>query len=245
MGVLSRTLQAVQRLIDGEEPGADDEDRPQLGTSKRALHLLSVTSGSAKYQVVAETGDRAVTSLRLAGRAIEAPGDHEPTGALLSALEDLSAVAARLECEIEFRLPGHNGAVLAVIGPRTFDELARNAFIKGHSSVLGRIERVGGATKMHCGLRLPSQPDRMIVCRVRDGSLVRELGQHVYQTVVVSGEVTWLRNGMLVRTVVIEGVSLARKKSLVETANLLRKSVRGAWDRIQDPDKYLDELRRS
>lgn len=245
MRSLSRTLQAVQRLIEGDQPESDSETsrsspaEPELG----GLHLLSVTSGSAAYAVAADSADVAVGALRVAGSAIDAPAAADWTQPLLSAIEDLSAVARSLGCEIEFREPGRAGHVLARIGPETFQVVSSTAFVSGESSVIGKVERVGGATEMHCGLRVPAQPDRMVICRVDGAELVRELGRYVYQSVIVTGTVTWLRAGWRIRHIHVKSVSPVKQGSIQATLQAMREIGGKEWAEIDDPDRFIMEMR--
>ncbi len=245
MRALSRALQAVQRLIEGDQPESAEEGESAPGHDQThgSLHLLSVTSGSAKYGVAADDSAIAVAALRLAGGAIDAPGTADWTQPLLSAIEDLSGVARTLGCTIEFRHPGKSGAVLATIKPETFGLVSSTAFVTGESSVIGTVERVGGATEMHCGLRVPSQPDRMVICRVDNAELVRELGKYVYQPVIVSGPVTWLRAGWRIRHVHVRSVSPAKRASVQQTLAEMRRIGGSDWARIDDPDRFIMEMR--
>jgi hypothetical protein len=71
LATLSRALTAVQRLSLGEDPRVDEEIE-----GDGSLRLIDVKRGSAAFPCVSQTPDRAVTNLRLAGRALASDDDE-------------------------------------------------------------------------------------------------------------------------------------------------------------------------
>src|SRR5262245_13269624 len=128
MRVLTRTLDAVQRLMDySDQPDAaidfDEQDRPEPPPEISTLHLIDVVSKSAGYKVAAEDSARVRRALKFTGRVIAHPHETEWNSGMLYPIEDLSDIARKLECVIEFREPGSNGEVLATVRPETYRDV--------------------------------------------------------------------------------------------------------------------------
>lgn len=241
MRALTRALNAVQRLM---EPTVDEQsegEHEQKGHA--ALHLVKVMSGSARYGVSADDPVRTIKTLTHAGIAMENPNAQEWDLDLLSPLEALSDVARSLMCSIEFKECGKNGKVFATFDSDSYSSLAATAFVVGESSVYGYLERVGGATEQRCGLRLPSQPSRMIYCTVETEDLVRKLGTHIYENVQVSGTVTWLRKAWRVKTVHVKDFEPSKTGSILETLDRIYEAGGKVWDDVDDPDSLIAEMR--
>lgn len=252
MRMLARVLQAVERLVTDRDT-VDSESGALVAVvpSAAELHLLQVIKGSAVYRVAADQRHQVVDALKRTGDSLESPSESEWSWGQLSAIEELSAIARSLNCEIQFLRDGGKAtgpaSVLARIQPQTYSHLAEGAFVRGHSTAIARVERVGGATEMRCGVRLASQPDRMVFCDVATPDLVRELGRSVYQRVVLTGQFTWVRSSWRVRHINVEGAhplnldTDRRREALQE----LRQLAGPAWRKIPDPSAFIAKLRMS
>ncbi|GMU24725.1 MAG: hypothetical protein AMXMBFR13_47970 [Phycisphaerae bacterium] len=238
--VLARALSAVQRLVSEEE---DQEEQVHENVSRTDLHLLDVKRGSATYPVYAERQEEVLARLKLTGQILAAPERADEVPATLSPVEDLSAIARSLGCEIEFKLPGKDSQVLARITPVSYESIVGTVFVSGDTTIAGRVERVGGATELHCGLRVHQQPERMLICRVESTEVARELGQHLYENVVVDGTATWYRRNWRLRSFSIRSVHQVKRRSLVDGIRALRAAGGSAWDSIEDPKQFLHEVR--
>ena len=251
MRTLARLMQAIERLVD---PFDDDPADPLLrakavgsedeaNVREKYLRLLAVTSGSAAYSVAAFDRRTVTSRLKLAGRAIERPDAAEWTGPLLSSIQELSEIAKARGCTIELHRDRADGEVLATIGPETYSRVAKSALVEGFASIPARIERVGGATEMHCGIRLPDQPRKMVICRVDGAPLIRDLGQCIYQEVVLSGQATWFRHDHRLRTMVISEVDRPAPGTLLEALQRIHDVGGHAWDSVADPESSIAEMR--
>jgi len=239
-------LNAVQRLIertDREDSEAEGEAAEE--ETKQPLHLLTVRPGSAVYGVSSVDGPAAVQTLADAAKSLKDPDHADWNPAILSSIEDMSAVAKSLNCIIEFSRPGENGEIIAKVTPASYDDLSKSAFAYGEGSVSGYLERVGGATKQHCGIRIPDQPSKMVICRVATDDLIRELGQHVYQNVHVSGTVTWLRRSWRVKSIYVKAFEPFKGGSILEALQRIYKAGGKDWDNVADPDALIAEMRGS
>lgn len=246
MRVLARTLQAAERMIDGRdlEEGASEISDPAAVN----LNLLDVKKGSARYPVAAARRDYAIASLAATGEGIRAPLSHEWSEGSLGAIEELSQIARSFGYSIEFRAIGPakqwlDWDVLARIGPATYAEIAVGAFVRGDSSAVGRVERVGGATQMRCSVRLQARPDRLVYCSVDSPELVRKLGACVYQDVTLTGNFTWLRPSWRVRHIDIRSVVPLNPDQRAASLEKLRQLASKSWGSIKDPTAFVAELR--
>ncbi|QYK47377.1 MAG: hypothetical protein KF838_11370 [Phycisphaeraceae bacterium] len=250
---LSRVLDAVQRLLDqseyvevlsGEPRTQDDNEAPGDG---KTIRLLDVKKGSAAYPIAIGNVKPALKLIRDTGNGIENPAESDWTSPTLSALEELSGVAKSLGCQIEFVLPGdksrRHGDVLATITPSTYHNVQQSAFVEGDTKIYATVERVGGATTMHCGVRLINQPSKMVICQVRQESLIRDLGQWIYQEVSLIGRATWLRRGYEVVGFVIESVEPPKTGSIMDALRRIHAAGGSGWDDVADPDAEIAELR--
>jgi len=250
---LTRTLDAVQRLLDqgddlsGDTLEVDGEQDSEDSQLKVGLQLLDVKSSSAAYKVASSEPTQTLQALKIFGKSLEDPENALWGAAAISSIKDLSDVAKALGCEIEFRLPGKGrdyGDILARVQPTTFTEVSARAFISGRTSVYAKIERVGGATEMHCGIRLPDHPRKMVICHVVNRDLVRQLGQLMYEHVTVSGVATWIRSGWRLKTINIDSFEPPKKGSILETLRRVHKAGGHGWDKVINPDAEIAEMRK-
>ncbi|MBN4058969.1 hypothetical protein JYU10_00700 [bacterium AH-315-J04] len=250
MRKLVTVLQAVQRLIEHKDDSDDTLDTTDVQRESGAiLHLLKVRSGSAAYEVAAPNQDDTLKLLREVSAGIDRPETADWLDSTLSSVKDISDVAKSLGCNIEFCEPRQDRSykgVVAKITPTTFSEIEGNAYIKASTSIHAKIVRVGGATQMHCGIRPANNlRQKMIICRVTSKDLVRELGQYIYQNVILNGQATWLRHNWRLKHMVIQSIEPPKSGSILEALRLSGKAGRNAWDNIDDPDGYLAEIRGS
>lgn len=243
---LSRVLDAVQRLVEqADEPEPGVETSQEKLESASALRLLDVRTSSAAYRVAAPKPENALRVLRVTGKNIESPAENDWSAATLSSLKELSEVARSLGCQIEFRLPGdgrHAGDVIAKVGPETSEVVEASAFISGPTSVYATIQRVGGATEMHCGVYLHDQ-QRMVICRVNSEELVRDLGHYIYKDVFLTGQATWLRHNFELKRLTINSFEPPKTGSILDALRRIRDAGGDAWDRVRNPDAAISEMR--
>lgn len=235
---LGRLLAAVQRLID------PDRDlvlplRNQGEASK--VHLMGVRKGSAIYRCTADSPEPVLQKLHLAGERIVSPDSHSLDSGFLGSIEELSEAAKSLGCVIEILDPSRRGlvSVLARIEPQTYSLVSASAFITGFTTVAAKIERVGGATEMHCGIRVSNQPRRMVICGITDESLVRKLGQYIYQDVLLEGHARWIRSSMELKRLDITGMRQMPGGSMLDCLERIRDAGGNAWDKIPDISEVL------
>lgn len=247
MRALARALYAVQRLMEpgDEELQAEDKGEEELAVGTAPLHLIDVVSRSAAYSVSAYDPGQAIATLERTGQILRSPDAEEWEPEVLAPIEELSGIAKSLHCTIEFKKPGKDGAILATITPQSYGTLAMTAFMEGETSVYGFLERVGGATEQRCGLRLPTQPRRMIYCTVHTEEMVRKLGEHIYENILVSGTVTWFRSNGRVKHILVNNFETSKRGSILQALDRIYEAGGKAWDEVEDPEGLIAETRGS
>ena len=249
MRSLGRVLAAVQRLVDQRDDLVDGEESDELSEPQfeepRTLRLLSVTSGSAGYAVGAVNRPMTLAVLADTGRSILQPDKADWHPSTISSLDELSQIAKQLSCIIEFRHPkvGRNyGDVLASITPDTYAMVRSRAFRYGRTSVVGRLERVGGATAAKCGVHVQGR-SRMLFCNVVGGDLTRELGKYIYTNVLLSGEAVWYRFNDQLKSLTVSSFSPTKTDSFADVARIVSDAGGNAWDSVRDPDELIRQMR--
>jgi hypothetical protein len=246
---LAHVLEALQRLVDQKDSEEEEQDIPSeisAADAKQGMRLIGLKDTSAAYAVSAPDRELALTCLKNTGQSIKRPELAQWTPATISSIKELSEIAKSLGCEIEFRQPGQGrvlGDVIATIRPSTYQSITGFAFIYGETSVFGKIERVGGATEMHCGLRLPDHPKRMVICRVVGEELVRELGQYMYQYVMVNGRATWVKHNKRLKHLEIRSFERPKTGSIRAALDAIYDAGGDAWDAVDDPAALISEIR--
>ena len=122
--------------------------------------------------------------------------------------------------------------------------VSKSVFVSGETTLIGRVQRVGGATKMRCALRVEGI-ERLLFCDVASQEVSRQLGAKIYQEVEARGIAKWFQRSWTVFEFRIESIGDApARKPLREALEALRQAGGKAWESVEDPEGLLQELRR-
>jgi hypothetical protein len=237
---VAATLSAVRRLAAGEIAGDEDED--DWENTADAVRLVDVIRGSAVFRFVGPSPAVAIAHIKETGEVLKNPNNLGPSEYVLRPVKDLSAIARALECPIVLREPGRGGAVLATITGDSYGLISKSLLLDGDTSIAGRVMRVGGATEIRCGLRVAFQ-SRMLFCRVATADVARKLGDFLYQQVVVRGKAQWLKSSMRIFSFKVEDVYQPKSESILQSLGAIWEAGLKDWEKIEDPDAYLQEIR--
>jgi hypothetical protein len=151
---VSDALSAVQDLAAGRDPFETSHVPPEKGTS-----LVDVRSGSAVYRIVSRSPAEALQNLRHVGSLLAPNVGMELEGdgliAALRPIEALSLVSRSLGCQVEVAVA--SGPSLFTVGRDDFRRISSQLLLRGETTVVGTVERVGGATGMRCLMRVPNR----------------------------------------------------------------------------------------
>jgi len=237
----SDALSAVQDLASGRDP-FETPHVPQ----ERSIGLLNVRRGSVVYSCISRAPEEAKANLcrvaAMLSSACEQEMEEDGLVAALRPIESLSTVARSIGCQVEVALVNHQQSPLFVIGEDAFQQLSNRLLLRGETTVVGRVERVGGATSMRCLLRVPGRR-RGLYCNVANKQLVRRLGQHLYEQVAATGTAIWIHRTWRIYRFTIRDFTQPQLGDPDEAMRELHNAGLKAWDEIENPDAFIEELR--
>ncbi|HUY32609.1 MAG TPA: hypothetical protein VMV69_07480 [Pirellulales bacterium] len=238
---VSDSLSAVQDLASGRDSFETSHVPPEKG-----IGLTEVRSGSAVYYCVSRAPDEAKVNLTRIGALLSASDDHELAEdglvAALRPIQLLSDVARGVKCRVEVALFDEQRSPLFAIGEDAFDKISSRLLLKGDTSVVGTVERVGGATRMRCLLRVPGRR-KLLYCDLETKELVRRLGQHLYEQIAASGTAVWIHRSWRIYQFTIRDFNQPKLGNPDDSLRELRNAGLNAWDQVSDPEGFMREIR--
>jgi hypothetical protein len=238
---VSDALSAVQDLASARDSFEETQVSPE-----KSIRLLAVRRGSATYQCLARAPREAIANLvRVAAILASLDDEHENEDGLVAAfrpLKSLCDVAGSVGCSLQVRLVGRETKELFTVQKEDYQRISDRLFMTGETTVVGVVERVGGATGMRCLLRVPGRT-RLLYCDVESEDLVRRLGQHLYEQIAATGTATWIHRSWRIHEFKIKDFTQPRLGNLIEALTELRNAGLSAWDDITDPETFIQGLR--
>jgi hypothetical protein len=235
-------LSAVQDLASGRDPFETAHVPPE-----KTIGLVGVKPGSAIYSCIARAPEEARANLRRIGFLLSDPIAASSNGDILVAalrpIESLSLLAKNMNCRLDVLLTnGAESVSLFAIGEDAYRQMSKNLLLRGDTTIVGRIERAGGATEMRCALRIPGR-HRLLYCDVQSRDLVRRLGQHLYEDIAAIGTAEWIHRTWRIYRFTIRDFTQPRLGDPTEAIAELRGAGLSAWDQVADPEALIRELR--
>lgn len=238
---VSDALSAVQDLASGRDPFEQQQVPPEKG-----IRLVDVGRGSAVYYCLSRAPDNALLNLSRVGALLSAPEDQQTNGddliTALRPIQSLSEVAKSVGCRVEVTAKGHRRRPLFVVQKDDFQRISSSLFTTGETTVVGTVKRVGGATALRCLMRSTGR-HHILYCNVKDKDLARRLGQHLYEQVAATGTARWIHRSWKLYEFTINDFTQPRLGDPATAIEALRRAGLGAWDQIEDPESYIQELR--
>ncbi len=236
---LADLMDAVRHLAWGT---TQDEAELSLGEEaeprRPEVAVVSIVRTSAAYRCAIEGAQSRLQHLRLVGERIESKRLDDQTVAAFEPLRELHRICKSLNSSVELR-DGKSGDVLARVRPQDdLSDLLTGLVSEGSASVIGTVERIGGATKPRVAIRVPPQ-QKLLFCGVRNRQLAQELGGLVYQAAELSGQGTWLVSNQRLLNFTVEQFRRLPSTPLAEGFAKLRARQRNPWDNIPDPEAFL------
>ena len=231
--------QAIRRLIMNQVV-EEETNKEDFGVDQPdSLRILDVKNGSAKF-VFALPAPSVYQRLDQIGAYIRDPNviHDDFVESVFSSIRSLSELARKLHCKI--RLSTNATQSIAEFNSHTFEQISAGRIVFGLTALIGRVERVGGASAQHCAMRISGR-SRLLIAKVSSEELVRELGQLLYKQAAVEGNATWVGNRWYLTDFEILSVKEHKPGKFNEALALLRTASGNAWDSIPDVAEYLSD----
>jgi hypothetical protein len=239
LNYLAETLSAVQKLVKGQVPIIDDEEDAGAGI----LRLLKINRGSARYLCTAptEVPEAIQERLKLVDSTFSDPDLIVQHEYVLKPLATLSRVSAALQCTVEIKIPDSR-ELLVSVDSGTYDQVTKTIFIHGNTSITGRLEGVGGATRYTCKVRVPFQ-SHLFYCEVSSESVIQKMAGHLFSNVTLFGQATWFRGSWKLHRFKVEAVQDIKQMTYDDIINGFKKI--GVSEEISslNIDKFMQEQR--
>jgi len=244
LGNVTDALKAVQDLASGRDSFLLRQVDPE-----QAIGLLDIKRGSATFRCLSRSPKDAVKNLNRVARLLSnghlGSASDDLLVALLRPIESLSIISKAVGSPLEVRWPGERHP-LFVVQERDFERLSARLLMEGETTVTGTVKRVGGVTGVRCVLGIPGRA-RSLYCDVKDNrkrELIRRLGQCLYQEILAQGTAVWVHSSWRIFKFTIVDFSQPKLGNASAAIKELREAGLDAWDKIEDPEAYLREMRK-
>lgn len=236
---VSDALAAVQDLASGRDPFVTAKVDPQ-----KAINLVEVRGGSAIYSCVSHAPEEAMTNLIRVGAMLAATAEVHDNAliSVLKPIERLSEVARTLGCRLEVISSDPHAEPLLVVEDQSYERISEKVLVRGDATVIGQVERAGGATEMRCLLRVPGRR-HLLYCGVRSKELVQRLGQHLYERIAAVGTAVWIQRTWYIYEFTINDFSQPSIGNARDAIERLRSAGLSDWDQVEDPEAAIRGLR--
>jgi hypothetical protein len=242
---LSTAFIAVKSLATGlpldSEVGIEIEQSHHLPKHAEEISLLPSNRGTTEYLFVGGNRNQAIQSLAEVGKILQDPNLIGERDSIFAPVEHLSNIAKNYSCVITVSEVSRARQTLATIHQDSYRALCDQLFIKGGTSITGRVERVGGSVEMNCALRVDFQ-QKLLICEVASTSVLAALGANIHQEVMVEGQATWFKNNFKILRFSIENASAKKRRDIVEALEELRTLTGPVWESLPPVKEYLAQV---
>lgn len=240
---MNDALSAIQDIAGGRNPF----EEPKV-PFERGIGLIDVKRGSAVYSCLSRSPDVALNNLDRIGSILSesnlriAKEDEADLANSLPSIRSLSQIAKSVGCKVVVTAIGRKRLPLVVVDETDYARLSDRMLVKGETTIVGKVVRAGGATEMRCLLRVPGRR-RILYCNVKGKELVRRLGQRLYETIAATGTAVWMHRSWWIHEFTISDFSVPQLGETTNVIEELREAGLSAWDSVDDPSQYIQELR--
>lgn len=212
--------------------------RPKGSPHEQLIALTQIREGSD--ELVFETDQ--VTHV-FAHTVITALSSGDLTNIPLSSaapLRDLWRKSSARAWTLEVTTKNNGLSASAVISPE--NELFASQALRGKTSLVTRVIRVGGESDPTARLRLPN--GESLTAHIATQELSQALAAHLYRWVQVQGEAQWTGDSPVLDSFRVTDIGpyAERDSDPVQSLNDLAVASGGFWDKI-DPAQYVRDLR--
>lgn len=236
LGIRSRELANIISAFEGAVAELVARQHPTLRVETIAVSLVDVRDASLGLTFDSDLGELVYPAGLKLATVIEHRQWSELPIASLKHVRKLLDVTKRWRCTAELRTVHNDITALAVLSPDI--DIPDTATLYGKTTLIGDVKWVGGAEPR---VMFTTVHGETLYCDV-DEQLAKELAQHLYETVQLTGLVQWNFETLEVMEFEItEFVThVGRPKASFEA---LRERFGDYFDDIDDVDSWADNVR--
>jgi hypothetical protein len=202
--------------------------------------LVEVHRGSNGLRFRSSYMSRALAAFAALGAAVQEKQYEDLTDTQRDALRGIQSVGEKYNSPTQLR-SGEDSEeeLLGVL--ETDDVIPEAETVKGHTTVYGTVERVGGKTKPKVHVRI-GEGEKIIVEVGEERA--RDLAGHLYDDVYLEGEAVWLMESGKIESFELEKIIESDTGGLSEGLNKLSEVVGEDYDNV-DPIEFTRRIRGS
>jgi hypothetical protein len=234
---LTDLLLAVERAVVKTarqvEPGLDEDET--------VVSLVDIGEGSTRLRF-ATSVDAVTTAFGLLTQAIAERSFSEIPAPAIDALQEIHKYAQDSEAVVAFYTgePGHFVRV-AEIRPDLDLNFPLIDVVRGTTVIYGKLTRVGGNPPK---ARLKLLNNEAISCFVSE-KLAKRIGNRLYEVIGLTGEARWDADDYSLLSFRAADIAAYEEAPLTQAIRELRDASPTAWQHVENPDAFIEELRGS
>lgn len=203
------------------------------------IGLVDVNEGSARFSFSASKPEIILAAFLVVSSAISS-GDYAklPSNSINS-LKKISDFTKRRNCSVEFALSSELDKPTARITAETIINIPESHYVSGETSLIGRIERVGGV-KPKVTIRMAD--DLLLYCEI-DEHFAKTLGQNLYKEVAFKGTAKWLLEDNTIVSFDIHEILSYKNSSIKDGIDELSHLIGRYWSDTKDVVSTVTKLR--
>ncbi len=235
---LADAIKAFEELVVSELKASGEDVDP----NDVVVGLVDVRAGSARFRFKSSYMATAVAAYVSAARHVKEKAYSEMRSTSAEALQTLQRVGKKYNGDVELRTheqQGEDAEPLALIRREEPIELPAPSYLKGITTLYGKIARVGGSTPK---VRLDLEPGERLVCTVGE-DLARQIATRLYEFVGLRGVAHWNLDTAEIEVFEIQALLPYEKTGAMDAFAALAEVSAEDFTDIQDVVQYAEVLR--
>lgn len=218
-----------------------ERDHPEIDQSKAFVSLVEVQESSLKLKFVANVA-ALVSAFTVLTSSIKAKNLHNLPDKAIESTKEIHKIAKEKRSKLEYyNLSESSEIPLLEILPDDEIQMPAELRFSGHTSIYAQILRVGGKDPK---ARIQLLDGRSISVEVNK-AIAKQLAKRLYEEVELIGVAEWSMRGE--RDLIdfkIEKLGDYIESTISEAIKDLAKVIGKSWKDVEDPDKYINDLRK-
>ena len=213
-------------------------DVPELKKENIVIGLTHIESKSIGLQFSPNLPEQAFNAAHLITQSLNEQNFAHLPHSSLKALNVIASFTRKHHCNAELRTQNGVDTLLAVITPET--EIIYASSLTGQTTLYGEVMRVGGAEPR---IMLKTIDEQTVYCDI-SYELAKQVAEHLYTQVCVSGTAKWSPDTLDLEEFRIEDIVDYEESSAIEAFNALSQLIGSQFSAIDNVETFVTTIRR-